>query len=153
MLLSSCFQLFVTLGMFIAYCINYGTESIHNTSSWRITMGIGFVWSGVLAFGVLFLPESPRHVFRKGHPDLAKHTMAQLYGISENHRVIAEEITEMKYKLQEEEAEAATTRWYDAFTAPRMLYRIILGMVLQSLQQLTGANFIFYYGNTIFRVS
>ncbi|KAJ9264914.1 hypothetical protein DTO212C5_6900 [Paecilomyces variotii] len=149
----SCFQLFVTLGMFIAYCINYGTESIHNTSSWRITMGIGFVWSGVLAFGVLFLPESPRHVFRKGHPDLAKHTMSQLYGVSENHRVIAEEITEMKYKLQEEEAEAATTRWYDAFTAPRMLYRIILGMVLQSLQQLTGANFIFYYGNTIFRAT
>lgn len=116
-------------------------------------MGIGFVWAGVLAFGVLFLPESPRHVFRRGNTELAKHTMSKLYGVSENHRVIAQEILEMRIKLQEEEAEAATTRWYDAFTAPRMLYRIILGVVLQSLQQLTGANFIFYYGNTIFRVS
>jgi MFS transporter, SP family, sugar:H+ symporter len=31
-----------------------------------------------------------------------------------------------------------------------MLYRILLGMALQSLQQLTGANYFFYYGTTIF---
>jgi MFS transporter, SP family, sugar:H+ symporter len=31
-----------------------------------------------------------------------------------------------------------------------MLYRIVLGMSLQSLQQLTGANYFFYYGTTIF---
>jgi SP family sugar:H+ symporter-like MFS transporter len=31
-----------------------------------------------------------------------------------------------------------------------MLYRILLGIALQSLQQLTGANFIFYYGTSIF---
>jgi SP family sugar:H+ symporter-like MFS transporter len=59
---------------------------------------------------------------------------------------------EMRQKFEEEQAEAATTRWYDAFTGPRMAYRILLGMTIQSLQQLTGANFIFYYGNTIFRV-
>lgn len=31
-----------------------------------------------------------------------------------------------------------------------MLYRTILGMVLQMGQQLTGANFFFYYGTTVF---
>jgi Sugar (and other) transporter len=45
---------------------------------------------------------------------------------------------------------ANLSRWWEAFTAPRMLYRIALGMSLQSLQQLTGANYFFYYGTTIF---
>ena len=32
-----------------------------------------------------------------------------------------------------------------------MAYRTILGVVLQALQQLTGANFFFYYGTSIFQ--
>lgn len=31
-----------------------------------------------------------------------------------------------------------------------MLYRTVLGMTLQALQQLTGANFFFYYGKFSF---
>lgn len=31
-----------------------------------------------------------------------------------------------------------------------MLYRVALGMGLQMFQQLTGANYFFYYGTTIF---
>ena len=37
------------------------------------------------------------------------------------------------------------------FQAPRMAYRIAVGVALQALQQLTGANYFFYYGTTIFR--
>lgn len=32
-----------------------------------------------------------------------------------------------------------------------MAYRIALGMTLQMFQQLTGANYFFYYGTTIFQ--
>ena len=36
--------------------------------------------------------------------------------------------------------------WVDLmFQAPRMPYRIVLGVVLQAFQQLTGANYFFYY--------
>jgi len=40
--------------------------------------------------------------------------------------------------------------WYETFTGPRMFYRVMLGMGLQTLQQLTGANYFFYYGTTVF---
>lgn len=40
--------------------------------------------------------------------------------------------------------------WYEAITGPRMLYRVALGVGLQMFQQLTGANYFFYYGTTIF---
>ncbi|KAL1987283.1 hypothetical protein VTN96DRAFT_4311 [Rasamsonia emersonii] len=145
----SAFQLFVALGIFIAYCINYGTESMQSTASWRITMGIGFVWPLILGIGIMFLPESPRFAYRLGRIDEARRTMTKLYGVPENHRLVAEELEDMKKKLEEERA-AGQAAWYEIFTGPRMFYRTVLGIVLQSLQQLTGANFIFYYGNTIF---
>jgi len=39
------------------------------------------------------------------------------------------------------------------FRAPKMTYRIILGMLLQMFQQLTGANYFFYYGTVIFQAT
>ncbi len=55
----------------------------------------------------------------------------------------------MKEALDAEHA-GGKPRWYEISTGPRMAYRTILGVVLQALQQLTGANFFFYYGTTIF---
>jgi SP family sugar:H+ symporter-like MFS transporter len=58
--LVSCYQLFITLGIFTAYCINFGTESDPSSSSWKIPMGIGFIWSGLMVAGIMFMQESPR---------------------------------------------------------------------------------------------
>ena len=42
--------------------------------------------------------------------------------------------------------------WADCFRARnKTRYRTFLGMTLQALQQLTGANYFFYYGATIFQ--
>ncbi|OJJ76408.1 hypothetical protein ASPBRDRAFT_116879 [Aspergillus brasiliensis CBS 101740] len=145
----SAFQLFVAFGIFISYIINFGTERIQSTASWRITMGIGFAWPLILAVGSLFLPESPRFAYRQGRVDEAREVMCKLYGVGPNHRCIAQEMKDMKDKLDEEKA-AGKAAWHELFTGPRMFYRTMLGIALQSLQQLTGANFIFYYGNSIF---
>ncbi|KAI9045823.1 sugar porter family MFS transporter [Aspergillus affinis] len=145
----SAFQLFVAFGIFISYLINFGTESIQSTASWRITMGIGFAWPLILGIGSIFLPESPRYAYRNGRVEEARGVMCKLYGVGPNHRCIVQEMKDMKDKLDEERA-AGVAPWYEVFTGPRMLYRTLLGIVLQSLQQLTGANFIFYYGNSLF---
>jgi hypothetical protein len=52
---------------------------------------------------------------------------------------------EMEEIREQFEAESQDQVWHEFLTAPRMLYRIALGMALQSLQQLTGANYFFYY--------
>ena len=94
-------------------------------------------------------PESPRFLYNKNKPEEAQKVMAKLAGVPENHRQILRELEDMKAKYDEEKA-AGKPPWYEVFTGPAMFWRTILGMVLQSLQQLTGANFIFFYGNTIF---
>ncbi|KAF1939779.1 general substrate transporter [Clathrospora elynae] len=148
--LVSCYQLFITLGIFVAYCINFGTEAERSSRAWKIPMGIGFIWSALMIFGILFMQESPRWEYRKGKVDSARHTIALTYGVSEDHAEVQREIREIQMKLEAEQAGGDHHPWYEIFTGPRMGYRVLLGITLQALQQLTGANYYFYYGTTIF---
>jgi SP family sugar:H+ symporter-like MFS transporter len=139
--LVSCYQLFITLGIFVAYCINFGTEAEGTSRAWKLPIGIGFIWSGLMVFGILFMQESPRWEYRRGKVDSARHTIALSYGVSEDHPEVVREIGEIQRKLEAEQAGGAHHPWYEIFTGPRMGYRVLLGITLQALQQLTGANY------------
>lgn len=112
-------------------------------------MGIGFIFPVLMAVGIMFLRESPRWDYRQGNVEQAIRTITLSYGVPETHSQVAREIREIKEKLEAEEV-GGKHPWYEIFTGPRMAYRTLLGMTLQSLQQLTGANFFFYYGTTVF---
>lgn len=144
----SCYQLFVTLGIFLAYLINLGTHKLSGPAQWQITLGLTFLFAVVLGGGMMFFPESPRYEFRHGKVESAQRTLAKLYGVPENHIRILEEMNEI---CEQFEAESQDQKWHEFITAPRMFYRILLGMAIQTLQQLTGANYFFYYGTTIFQ--
>ncbi|BAE63474.1 unnamed protein product [Aspergillus oryzae RIB40] len=148
--LVSTYQLFITLGIFVANCINFGTEKKTSTASWRIPMGVTYIWAIILGFGISMFPESPRHDYRKGKVDKAISTLAKMYGVPKNHRALAIEFDEIKQKYEEEVARGQVS-WIQLFKAPRMAYRVAVGVALQALQQLTGANYFFYYGTTIFQ--
>ena len=113
-------------------------------------MGVGFIWSVIIAIGIMFLRESPRWEYRKGKIESARTTIAKSYGVPENHWEVDREVREIKAKLDAENAGGGKHPWYEVFTGPRMMYRVLLGVSMQALQQLTGANFFFYYGTTIF---
>jgi SP family sugar:H+ symporter-like MFS transporter len=146
----ACYQLFVTLGIWTAYMINYGTHNMDNSASWRITVGLGFLFTFILGGGMLFLPESPRFAFRQGREEEARATIARLGGVDTHHKSVNDQINEIRFKLDEERA-GKDTKWWEMFTAPTMLRRVMIGVVLQAGQQLTGANFFFYYGTTVFQ--
>ncbi|KAJ4171911.1 hexose transporter hxt5 [Fusarium falciforme] len=148
-ILVSCYQLFVTLGIWTAEMVNWGTEARTNSASWRIPNGLSFLWSLILGAGILFLPESPRYAYRKGREEEARNTIARLAGLEPNAPSVNRQIAEMQEKLEEERA-LPDTKWHEIFTGPRMAYRTTLGIVLQAGQQLTGINFFFYFGTTIF---
>ncbi|KAK2668551.1 Sugar/inositol transporter, partial [Fusarium oxysporum f. sp. vasinfectum] len=124
-LIVSCYQLFVTLGIWCAEMVNWGTNHYDGSASWRIPNALNFLWALLLGVGILLLPESPRFAYRKG------------------------KIDDIREKLEEEQA-LPETRLVEIFTGPRMAYRTILGITLQAGQQLTGINFFFYFGTTVF---
>jgi SP family sugar:H+ symporter-like MFS transporter len=96
------------------------------------------------------MPESPRYSYRIGRTEHAREIMGRLNGVDPFSPLIDSEVNEIEEKLQAERA-GGDHPWYEIFTGPRMLYRTLLGMILQAGQQLTGANFFFYYGTTIFK--
>jgi SP family sugar:H+ symporter-like MFS transporter len=150
------YQLFITLGIFLAACFNYGTVSHHRDSSasWRIVVGLGWLWTLILGFGILLFPETPRFDFRHGRAERAEQTLCRVYGASSNHYAIRSEVKEIVSKLDAERAimaqNSAFREFTGMFTAPRMTYRILLAMTLQMFQQLSGANFFLYFSVTIF---
>lgn len=148
-ILVSTYQLFITLGIWTSNMVNYGTHEMESSAAWRIPNGLGFLWALILGGGILFLPESPRFAYRKGREDEARLTIAKLAGVAPDDKSVNDQITQIRVKLEEDQA-GSDVKWYEIFTGPRMLYRTILGMILQAGQQLTGANFFFYYGTTVF---
>ncbi|QSZ36852.1 hypothetical protein DSL72_006735 [Monilinia vaccinii-corymbosi] len=143
----SCYQLFIAMGMFTAFCINYGTNGLTTTASYRIPMGINFTSPIILGLGMCFLPESPRYDWKVAKIERARESIAKFYGCLETHAVVLNECAEMKKAHYES---LGRQRWYEAIMGPRMVYRIALAMALQMFQQLTGANYYFYYGTSIF---
>lgn len=129
-LLISTYQLFITLGIWTAEMVNFGTHNMSDSGSWRIPNGLSFVWSLALGGGILFLPESPRYAYRAGREEEARNTIARLAGLDTDARSVNQQIDEIREKLDEERAGAAT-HWYEIFTGPRMLYRTLLGATLQ----------------------
>jgi len=150
--LVSTYQLFITLGIWTSYMVDWGTADRANSAAWRIPSGLGFAWSLVLGVGILFLPESPRFAHHKGRTDEARRTIARLAGIDQHSTAVNYEIDQIRAKEEEERA-AGKASLMEIITGPRMLHRTVLGIVLQAGQQLTGANFFFYYGTTIFRAT
>ena len=141
-LIVSCYQLFVTLGIWTAEMVNWGTNDYAGSSSWRIPNGLNFLWALILGAGILLLPESPRFAYRKGREAEARSTIARLAGLDENAPSVNRQIDDIREKLEEERA-LPEVRLVEIFTGPRMLYRTLLGITLQAGQQLTGINFFF----------
>lgn len=113
-------------------------------------MGITYLWASILGIGMSMFPESPRYDYRHGKVDKAIDTLSKIYGVPRNHRALNIEFEEIKQKY-EEEVENGQVTWAQLFRAPTMKYRVAVGVGLQALQQLTGANYFFYYGTFVFK--
>lgn len=141
--LISTYQLMITFGIFLAAVFNYAAERHQSgkAASWQITLGLSFVFAVILGAGMLFFAETPRFDYRRGKHDRAKATMMKVYGVPENHYSLHMELEEIRLKLEAESVRGNPVReWLDMWKAPKMAYRLILGMGLQMFQQLTGVS-------------
>lgn len=146
-----CFQLCITLGIFLGYCTTFGTKTYSDSRQWRIPLGLCFAWALFLVAGMVNMPESPRYLVEKNKIDEAKRSLAKSYKISEEDPFVYSEIELIQAGI-EREALAGQASWKELVTGkPKIFRRVVMGVMLQSLQQLTGDNYFFYYGTTIFQ--
>ncbi|CCF57726.1 hypothetical protein KAFR_0D00790 [Kazachstania africana CBS 2517] len=149
--LVSCYQLMCTAGIFLGYCTNYGTSKYSNSVQWRVALGISFAWALFMIGGLTFVPESPRYLCEKDRIEDAKKAIAMSNKVSVDDPAVQAEVDAIMASLEAERA-AGNASWGELFSPKgKILQRLIMGVMLQALQQLTGDNYFFYYGTTIFQ--
>ncbi|KAL5346592.1 hypothetical protein ACLOAV_008299 [Pseudogymnoascus australis] len=157
--LVSGYQFCITIGILLANCVVYATQKRDDTGSYRIPIAVQFLWAIILATGLFFLPESPRFFVKKGKLEQAAKALASVRGQPIDSDYIQDELAEIianhEYEMQVIPQTTYLQGWANCFhgsitKGSSNLRRTILGIVLQMMQQLTGINFIFYFGPVFF---
>jgi SP family sugar:H+ symporter-like MFS transporter len=95
------------------------------------------------------MPESPRWLIVHEQYDAAKLSLAKVRGVPLDSDHVEYAFAEIAEDVKKEEGQGKGT-WLECFRGkkglPKVAYRTMLGVVLQATQQLTGANYFFYYG-------
>jgi len=145
------YQLAITIGLLLAAVVNNATHKRNDTGSYRIPIAVQFAWALVLITGMLILPETPRYLIKSGKPEKAAKSLSKLRRLPIDHEAIVDELAEIRAN-HEFELSLGKATYLDCFRGG-IGKRLMTGCLLQGLQQLTGINFIFYYGTKYFENS
>ena len=149
--LVSCYQLMITCGIFLGYCTNYGTKNYSNSVQWRVPLGLCFAWALFMIGGMTFVPESPRYLIEVGRIEEARRSIAISNKVSPDDPAVTFEVENVQAAVEAERL-AGSASWGELFsTKTKIFQRLVMGIMIQSLQQLTGDNYFFYYGTIVFK--
>ncbi|SSD62212.1 related to Putative hexose transporter 12 [Saccharomycodes ludwigii] len=101
--------------------------------------------------GMTFVPESARYLCEKDRIGDAKRSMSAVNKVSIDDPSIQTEIDAIMAGVEAERLAGNATIKELFSTKTKVFQRLIMGIMLQSLQQLTGDNYFFYYGTTVFK--
>ena len=172
------YQFCITIGILLANCVVYATQNRDDTGSYRIPIAVQFLWAIILAIGLFILPESPRYFVKKGKLEAAAKALSSVRGQPIESDYIQDELAEIianhEYELQVIPQTTWIGSWTNCFSgnitkgnsnvrrtvvgesicpSPLQSQRTdtrVPGILMQMMQQLTGINFIFYFGTVFF---
>ncbi|KAK9473862.1 general substrate transporter [Dipodascopsis tothii] len=150
-LIVGSYQLAITIGLLLASIVDNATADRQDTGSYRIPIAIQFAWAIVLVTGMFILPETPRFMIKKDRHSDAIKSLSKIRRLPQDHGALLDELAEIQAN-HEYELSLGKASYLDCFRGG-MLKRLLTGCALQGLQQLTGINFIFYYGTQFFKNS
>ncbi|QRG40965.1 hypothetical protein FDK38_005459 [Candidozyma auris] len=149
----SCYQWAITIGIFLAAVFNQATHSRNDSGSYRIPIALQLLWSLILGFGMFFLPETPRFYVSKEREDKAMEALSKLRKLPTDHPDLIEEYDDIK-AAYEFEKEYGKSSWGQVLSNKNhQRKRLATGVLCQAFQQLTGVNFIFYFGTNFFNAA
>lgn len=139
-------QFAIVTGMLIIYFVNYfiarqGDPGWQVTTSWRWMFASGIVPSGLFLGLLLFTPESPRWLIKRGRSEEAREILRRVDGLAyaeQEAKTIAETLAQESGSLAE-------------LFQPLLRRVLIIGVALAVLQQVTGINVFLYFGTEIFK--
>uniref|UniRef100_A0A8C6Z6Q4 Solute carrier family 2, facilitated glucose transporter member 3 n=1 Tax=Nothoprocta perdicaria TaxID=30464 RepID=A0A8C6Z6Q4_NOTPE len=138
-------QLGIVVGILVAQI--FGLEGIMGTEKlWPMLLGFTILPAILQCVALLFCPESPRFLLiNKMEEDRAHAVLQKLRGTQD----VSQDIQEMKEESAKMSQEKKATV-PELFRSPSYRQAIIIAIMLQLSQQLSGINAVFYYSTGIF---
>lgn len=142
----------ITFGQVVAYGIDAGFANIHG--GWRWMFGLGTIPAGLQLIFLLFLPESPRILLKRGHVEQARDVLSKIYAhASPNHLDFKVKVLQAAVKQSVEIVQTTTflERFRSILFVPVNRRALIVACGLQFAQQACGFNTLMYYSATLFK--
>ncbi|KAJ0135775.1 hypothetical protein HZ326_21208 [Fusarium oxysporum f. sp. albedinis] len=137
-------------GVMLSYWVDYGMSFINNDAQFRFPLAFQIFFAILTFIGITLLPESPRWLINHDHHDEAREVLwavrQNAKSISKDDESVSRAIAEIQNAINEER-EAAQTSSFKAMWKngeQKFLYRTLLGIGGQFMQQLSGINLITY---------
>jgi sugar porter (SP) family MFS transporter len=134
----SLFQLAITIGILLAYVIDF---AFSQSAGWRWMLGLAVIPGAALGLGMIRMPESPRWLAEHDEADQARKVLARIRG----GRNIDSEWQDIQNTLAETHQHG---RFSDLW-GPSVRTALVIGVGLAIFQQITGINTVIYYAPLI----
>nr|XP_036574323.1 MFS sugar transporter [Colletotrichum truncatum]XP_036582396.1 MFS sugar transporter [Colletotrichum truncatum]KAF6780735.1 MFS sugar transporter [Colletotrichum truncatum]KAF6791100.1 MFS sugar transporter [Colletotrichum truncatum] len=163
-------QLGITVGIMVAFWLDYGTQHIGGTgdtqspAAWRLPLALQCVPSLVLAAGTFYLPYTPRWLLMKDREEDALATLVRVRRTPPHDPRVRIEILEIMAAVQFDHETNATVygempshfrltieKYKSLFVTRHLNRRLLIACLIQVIQQFTGINAIIYYAPKIFQ--
>ena len=137
------FQLFVTIGIFIANLVNYATSMMH-PNGWRVSLGLASVPGLILFFGSMILTETPASLVERGKDTEGKAALKRIRGVDD----VDSEYEDVKRACEiAKQVKQPFKKLMKRSSRPPL----IIAIVMQVFQQFTGINAIMFYAPVLFQ--
>ena len=137
-------QLNIVVGVLLAFVSNYAIAHCFAFDvAWRWMFGLLTLPSGAFFFLIFTVPESPRHLVKKGRLSEARRVLEQLG--DEN---VENELAAIQASLADQPGHVQ-----ERLFGPPYWRFVFLAGAMAAFNQLTGINAVLYYGPNIFRIA
>jgi hypothetical protein len=144
------FEVVLQLSQIPGFWVNYGVNKTLSSTSdtqWRIPFSIQLIPGAMLMILMSFQTESPRFLAKKGRWEKVRNVLSYIRNLPEDHEYINWEMDTIRGQLENEASGvglgfgAKVKQIWNTNTKGRLLR----GMALMMLQNLSGINAINYY--------
>ncbi|PQE24887.1 general alpha-glucoside permease protein [Rutstroemia sp. NJR-2017a WRK4] len=129
----------ITFGALIGNIIDNFTVSLSGRKSYIIPLGVILIMPGIIAIGLLFIPESPRWLLQTNKP---KKAQAALKRLRPHQEAIDEELAYMAVGINTEAEFSRNARFVDLWRDPIERRRALLAIGALCIQPASGATYI-----------
>ncbi|KAL0304086.1 UNVERIFIED_CONTAM: Hexose carrier protein HEX6 [Sesamum radiatum] len=138
------FQICVGIGCNSATLTNYGTVKIKGGWGWRISIGMAGLPAAILAFGALFLPETPNSLIQHCNDHKRAKKILQKIRGTDDIQAELDDLIEASY------ASKAVKHPFKNLMQRKYRPQLVMSVAIPFFQQITGINVVAFYAPLIF---